>query len=86
MALVRSCLAAWVAIPVALAQTTTVTLNPDKDNTLYESATGSLSNGAGAYLFSGVTGQPGIRRTLVHFNVAGSVPAGARIVSATPNM
>lgn len=61
----------------------TVTLIADRDNTLFEDPTGSLSNGAGIYLFAGVTGQPGIRRTLVRFPVAGSVPAGARILSAS---
>jgi hypothetical protein len=64
----RNLMVAFVAVSAGVAQTTVV-LTADKDNTLYESPTGSLSNGAGSYLFGGVTGQPGIRRTLVHFNV-----------------
>ncbi len=67
---------------VAGAQTT-VTINPDRDGTLYESATGALANGAGGGIFSGATqgGQP--RRALLRFDVAGSVPSGAMITSAT---
>ena len=63
----------------------TVVLEPAKDNTLYESPTGALSNGAGESLFSGRTGQPSNsrRRALVAFDVAGNVPAGAVILSVT---
>lgn len=62
-----------------------VTLTPTKDNTLYESATGALSNGAGSYFFAGRTGQisGSIRRGLIAFDVAGSVPSGATILSVT---
>lgn len=76
-------LAAALLLPslAALAQTTVV-LPCVKDNTLYESATGSLSNGRGSGLFVGVTGQPGIRRALLQFDVAANLPAGARVVSA----
>lgn len=58
------------------------TIVADRDATLYESATGVLANGAGSIHFAGLTGQPMKRRTLLHFDVAGSVPAGAVIVSA----
>jgi len=69
------------AVSPASAQTT-ITITADKDTTLYESATGALANGAGTRMFVGVTGQPSIRRCLVHFDVAGAIPAGARILSA----
>jgi spore coat protein A, manganese oxidase len=59
----------------------TVTLGTSKDNTLYESATGSLSNGAGAYFFVGRTDTAQIRRGVIAFNVAGSIPAGSTITS-----
>ncbi len=61
------------------------TLSASKDNTLYESATGSLSNGAGNYFFVGRTGQlsNSIRRGVIAFDVAGAVPAGSTILSAT---
>ncbi|MEO6596257.1 MAG: DNRLRE domain-containing protein [Planctomycetota bacterium] len=62
---------------------TTVAILCDRDNTLYEDPIGALSNGAGASLFVGKTGTNLIRRALVHFDVAGSVPPGARVLSAT---
>ena len=54
-----------------------------KDNTLYESTSGDLSNGAGMGLFAGKSGQGLARRGLIQFDLTGSVPAGATIVSAT---
>lgn len=54
---------------------------PDLDNTLYETADGSLSNGAGERLFAGVTASGFLRRTLVRFDVSG-IPAGARVTGA----
>ncbi|MCB1582299.1 MAG: DNRLRE domain-containing protein [Marinicella sp.] len=53
----------------------------DKDNTLYETATGDLSNGAGDYFFAGRNNQAAgisIRRGLLHFDLT-SIPAGAII-------
>lgn len=63
----------------------TVQIPPGKDNTLYESATGSLSNGAGWYFFVGRTNQLSNfrRRGIVAFNIADSVPAGATIQTVT---
>lgn len=61
---------------------TTVTVPCKLDNTLYESATGALSNALGFGLFVGVTGQQTKRRTLVQFDVAGNLPAGARVLDA----
>lgn len=72
----------------ATAQQDAVELNPVKDNTLYEDTGGSLSNGAGEYLFTGTTNQGSIRRALLAFDVAGNVPEGATVdsVSLTMNM
>jgi hypothetical protein len=61
----------------------TVEVSPSKDNTLYESPDGSLSNGAGSRMFAGVTAQPNIRRGLVAFDVATHVPPGATIANVT---
>ncbi|HSP97769.1 MAG TPA: DNRLRE domain-containing protein, partial [Candidatus Dormibacteraeota bacterium] len=60
------------------------TLAPAKDTTIY--AEGELGNGAGTSLFAGATadlnnGAP--RRALLAFDVAGSIPAGAVVTSAT---
>lgn len=59
-----------------------VSLSPSKDNTLYQSAAGDLSNGAGSYFFAGTTAQESIRRGLIAFDVAAAVPAGSTILSA----
>jgi hypothetical protein len=53
------------------------------DNSLYESATGALSNAKGFGLFVGYTGQPALRRALVRFDVAAALPAGARVLDAS---
>src|SRR5262249_31000646 len=65
---------------------TVVTIGPSKDNTLYQSATGSLSDGAGPTFFAGITGpktNDSIRRGVIAFDIAGIVPAGATITSAS---
>lgn len=67
---------------------TSVDLSASRDNTLY-SESGLLSNGAGANLFAGRVGPVGggaIRRGLVAFDVAGTIPVGATIVNATLKM
>lgn len=71
----------WIAAPEAQAQTEII-LTPVKDNTLYEDAAGSLSNGAGDRMFTGVTLQPGLRRALVVFDLS-VIPAGQVIIEAT---
>src|SRR5512138_1978 len=69
---------------VASAGAATVTLTTSKDNTLYESATGALSNGAGAHFFAGRTGTNSggkIRRGVIAFDVAANVPPGSTITN-----
>lgn len=67
-----------------------VTLEPDRDNTLYEDANGALSNGAGRFIFAGragATAQDAIRRALIRFDVAGSaIPAGSTVDSVRLRM
>ncbi len=63
------------------------TLEPDRDNTLYEDAGGAFSNGEGQ-LFAGLTagrvaGGPALRRALLRFDIDGTIPAGATILDAT---
>ena len=79
---------------IASAPATTITITPDKDNTLIQdtNAASQLSNGEGD-IFVGRTNQDGqgpatvsIRRGLVHFNVAASIPSGATITAATLTM
>jgi hypothetical protein len=61
----------------------TVVLDASRDNTLCEDGAGSLSNGAGEYLFAGVTDQPSMRRALIAFDIAGQIPPGSLIQSVT---
>lgn len=59
----------------------TISIEPARDNTLYENSSGTVSNGQGEYLFAGRTGQGSnsIRRGLLYFDIAGNIPAGATI-------
>lgn len=57
-----------------------VEIQASKDNTLYEDATGALSNGAGESLFAGLTAKSEVRRALVAFDLA-SMPAGIQVDS-----
>jgi len=63
-----------------------VTITPSKDNTLYESTTGSESNGAGDHLFAGTTNVGDIRRAVLAFDVSGNVPAGMTVDSVKLTM
>ena len=63
---------------------TIVSLNPVKDNTLFQSTTGSISSSAGNSIAVGQDHFVGLSmRGLMDFDVAGSVPAGATINSVT---
>jgi hypothetical protein len=82
----------WTARPLdaerleVRCQLATVTLQAVQDNTLFEDSTGGISNGAGDFLFVGRTGQPSgraLRRTLLAFDVAELLPAGATVQSAS---
>jgi hypothetical protein len=93
-----ACLGLAVAdVPDLVNAQTTVTIIADRDNTLYEDGTGSLSNGAGWYLFAGQTIDNGslpaicgatgcLRRALLHFDVVSAVPSGATITQVTLTM
>ncbi len=62
----------------------TITLEASQDNTVFESNTGALSNGAGRFFFAGRNGGGGgqlIMRGLVQFDVASRIPPGATINS-----
>lgn len=61
---------------------TTVTLDALRDNTLFESASGGTSNGAGTELFAGTTNNNAKRRALIKFDLS-SIPAGATITAVT---
>ncbi|MDA1052613.1 MAG: GEVED domain-containing protein [Planctomycetota bacterium] len=63
-----------------------IELSAVADNTLYEDGAGGLSNGAGEHFFAGKNGPTGGNRKvrgLIAFDVAGNIPAGSTINSAT---
>jgi len=69
---------------------TTISIIPSKDNTLYEfdPAEGDHSNGAGFHFFAGENGMGELRRGVLAFDIAASIPPGSTItaVSLTMNM
>jgi len=68
----------------AAAGADTLTLTPDRDNTLYERTQGDLSNGAGDFLFFGQTGGNAgfaVRRAVLRFPL-GSIPPGSEVTAA----
>jgi hypothetical protein len=64
----------------------TIVLGPSKDNTLYQSSAGNISNGAGDSFFAGLVGSRGgsaIRRGLIAFDIADNIPARSTINNVT---
>ena len=74
-----SLLSLCVAAP---ARANVVTLSPSLDNTLF-SENGTLSNGAGDYVFAGTTDGGDRRRALMSFDIAAGVPAGSTITAVS---
>src|SRR5215472_1337272 len=74
----------FVTLEVAAAASAaaeTVSIGPKKDNTIYSES--ENTNGGGHYFFAGTTQQNNYRRAIISFDVAGNVPAGSTIESAT---
>lgn len=59
-----------------------VTIPASKDTTIY-SEDDAYSNGAGAWFFAGRTSSGALRRALISFDVAASVPAGSTVTGVT---
>ncbi|MEM9887960.1 MAG: DNRLRE domain-containing protein [Bacteroidota bacterium] len=57
---------------------TTISFEASKDNTLYETSDGSLSNGSGNHIFAGKTGVGLARRALLKFDLS-SIPSDASV-------
>src|SRR6184192_1751763 len=68
-----------------LASATIINIHPIKDNTLYEfdPAEGDRSNALGNHFFAGETAMGQLRRGVLAFDIAGSVPAGSTITGVT---
>ncbi len=60
-----------------------ITLGPWKDNTLYEDPAGALSNGSGDFFFAGRNAMGLVRRGLLAFDIAATVPPGSTINSVS---
>ena len=81
---VRVCVTLFAgSVLVGAAAADVATLAAAKDNTLYQSTAGNLSNGVGTNFFSGSTAGGDLRRGLIEFDIAGAIPAGSTINSAT---
>ena len=65
-----------------------ISIFPSKDNTLYEydPAEGDHSNGAGFHFFAGENGMGELRRGVLAFDVAGSLPPGSMITAVSLSM
>lgn len=77
------CLGALLMVIDPLTAQNIIAIDAVKDNTLFEDAAGSVSNGIGANMFVGRNNQGSLRRAVIAFDVAGSVPAGAVIDSVS---
>lgn len=75
-------------IASATAHAGLVSLGAVADNTLYQSDTGGISNGNGSAMFAGRNAfdPTTIRRCVLRFDVAATVPASHRITSATVSL
>ncbi|MHC4685537.1 MAG: DNRLRE domain-containing protein [Planctomycetota bacterium] len=63
----------------------TVSIRAEADNTIIQHPDGDLSNGSGPVFFSGRTGQSqySIRRAVISFDIAGSIPSNAVVESVS---
>jgi len=67
---------------------TMISINPSKDNTLYDyvSAQGDLSNALGNHFFTGETAVGLRRRGVLAFDIAASIPSGSTIIAVSLSM
>src|SRR5436305_9793494 len=73
------------SIGPGLASATIINIHPIKDNTLYEfdPAEGDRSNALGNHFFAGETAMGELRRGVLAFDIAGSIPPGSTILGIT---
>jgi len=68
---------------MAAAAPSMLTVNPSRDGTLYEDGGGVIANGAGIWMFTGLTGANAgniLRRTIVAFDLS-AIPPGSTVQS-----
>ena len=68
------CLGILLSLAAQSAIADSVTLPASRDNTLYEDASGALSNGAGEWLFVGRTAIDRLQRAVLAFDLAAALP------------
>jgi hypothetical protein len=74
-----------LAVPTLLAAVAAAdqaTILASKDNTIYGDST-EFSDGGGLYIFCGQTNLSGTRRALLAFDLAGAIPPGSTVTSAS---
>ncbi len=81
MRFVRNCLVLAILAAGSAAQAETISIDALKDNTIYQSATAALSNGAGEFIHTGITKEGVLRRGLIAFDVAAALPANAIVTN-----
>jgi hypothetical protein len=77
--------AALIGIGSDLASAATISIMPSKDNTLYEfdPDEGDFSNALGIHFFAGDTVMSELRRGVLAFDIAGSIPSGSTIIGVS---
>jgi len=77
--------AALTFVGSGLASAAIINIFPSKDNTLYEfdPAEGDVSNALGFHFFAGETAMGELRRGVLAFDIAGSIPPGSTITGVT---
>jgi hypothetical protein len=65
-----------------------ISITPTKDNTLYEyvQVDGDRSNALGSHFFTGKTAMGELRRGVLAFDIAGSIPSGSTIIGVSLSM
>ena len=89
----KTLLASAIALVVSFAgfgsaSANIINIMPSKDNTLYEydPAEGDHSNGAGFHFFAGENAMGELRRGVLAFDIAGTIPAGSTITAVSLSM
>lgn len=83
MRLSRLAFCAALALAPDAASADVVTVVADKDGTLYETVDGAVANAQGQYFFAGRNFSGQYRRALISFDLAGVIPVGSTVNSAS---
>jgi hypothetical protein len=86
LALILTTALGWTA--ASSARAAIINILPSKDNTLYEfdPAEGDHSNALGNHFFTGVTAMSELRRGVLAFDIAASIPPGSTITGVSLSM